>query len=209
MPVPSVMPMALGTPTLTWANMGNFLMNNDDTGGIGSAPHSAQTRIIIPTKRKRGGQSVRAREVYEAQVNEFCAGILQIRSDLDFDVSSRGWCYLLEEHGLTKGEFSYAQELINDCRKAGLLPIDICCPDERRSSNNAEDIHPHDPAEHADDLIETLRSANGVYTPFSFWDAQSHYVEMAVEKIDLKELVRSGLQGVLHADHEQRGLERS
>jgi hypothetical protein len=155
----------------------------------GSTPHSAPShRIVIPARRKRGGQSAKAKELYGTQRQAFCAGILQIRSTIDFDVSARGWCYLLEEHGLTKGEFNDAQELINDCRKAGLLPINICCADERRSADNEEDLHHDDPAEYAGQLIEGVRSVNGVYTPFSFWDAQDIYVEMVVEKIDLKNL---------------------
>ena len=51
---------------------------------------------------------------------------------LDFAVSARGWCYILEEHGLAKGDFDKAEAVINDARKAGLLPIDICAEDESR-----------------------------------------------------------------------------
>ena len=130
---------------------------DSDTNGA-----SAQDRIVIPARRKRGGQSVQARERYEAEVKAFCAGILEIRSTISFDPSTRGWCYLLEDHGLTKGDFSDAQELINDCRKAGSLPIEICCADERRSADNEEDVHADDPEEYADQLIDGVRSANRV-----------------------------------------------
>ena len=49
---------------------------------------------------------------------------------MDFDVGSRGWCYMLERHGLRKGDFDDAQRLINTCRKSGDLPLDICAEDE-------------------------------------------------------------------------------
>ena len=67
--------------------------------------------IELP-RRRRGAQSAEAKAEYAEQLGAFCQVILQIRSTLDFDVSARGWCYLLEEHGLTKGEFDKAQALI-------------------------------------------------------------------------------------------------
>ena len=36
----------------------------------------------------------------------------------------------------------------------------------------------------------TLRDAADGYTPVSFWDDQQYYVEVAVEKVDLKNLFR-------------------
>jgi hypothetical protein len=45
--------------------------------------------------------------------------------------------------------------------------------------------------EFADDWIDTLESAYQSYTPFSFWENQDHYVEVMVEKIDLKSLFES------------------
>lgn len=144
-------------------------------------------RIIIP-KRSRGAQGVRAKEAYEAQIEAFCSGMLQIRSTIDFAVSSRGWCYLLEHHGATKGEFDAVQRLVNDCRKSGHLPVNICASDGRRSARNGQEIHDKDPQKHADALIKALRNEPEGYFPFSFWDAQEYYIEMLVEKVDLLNL---------------------
>ena len=129
------------------------------------------------------------RERYEAELKAFCAEILRIRSTLDFAVSARGWGYILEGQGvITKGDLDAAQELITDCRKSGYLPIDICAVDERRSPDNLEAIDNAEPGSYAASLIEGLRKANQTYIPFSFWEAQEYYVEMMVEKIDLKNL---------------------
>ena len=144
-------------------------------------------KIIVP-RRKRGAQSARAKEAFEEQVKAFCAGIRDIRSTIDFDVSSRGWAYLLESHGVTKGEFNTVQERINDCRKSGDLPLDICSEDVRRSADNIEDLDDEDPQTQADILIEELRNAHLTYFPFSFWDDQDFYIEMMVEKVDLRNL---------------------
>ena len=84
----------------------------------------------------RGRPTEARRDAYAVELATFCAQIIEIRSGLDFAVSSRGWCYLLEGEGLiTKGEFDPAQRLINECRKTGALPLDICAVDDRRSAD--------------------------------------------------------------------------
>jgi hypothetical protein len=89
---------------------------------------------------------------------------------------------------LAKGDFDSAQELINDCRKSGLLPLDICAQDGSRDAENIELLHKNDPEEEAQAWLRTIRTAHEWYTPFSFWRDQELYIEMWVEKIDLKSL---------------------
>jgi hypothetical protein len=125
---------------------------------------------------------------YNAAVLRFCVGIKELKSTLDFEVSSRGWCYILEEHGLRKDDFDQAQKVINDCRKNGHLPIDICAEDEARSFDNLEEIDHQNPENYARGWVDYLSSAHWGYTPFSFWDGQKYYVQMLVEKVDLKSL---------------------
>jgi hypothetical protein len=144
--------------------------------------------VLIFPRRGRGRPTPAVNARYSQEMETFCAAIRKINSTLDFRVSSRGWCYILEEHGLGKGEFDAAQSLINDARKSGLLPIDICAEDESRLPTVWEDVTDGDPEEFADDWIRALGKAHASYTPISFWDYQSHYVEMLVEKIDLKTL---------------------
>ena len=145
------------------------------------------TLITIP-KRKPGAQSARAKEVYETEVKAFCDAIIELRSRLDFAVSSRGLCYILETHGLAKGDFNTGQKFINECRKSGRLPINICAEDSRRSAKNLESIDKSQPAEEASYLIQSLREAHETYFPFSFWDDKDYYIEVMVEKIDLRSL---------------------
>ena len=143
--------------------------------------------IVLP-KRGRGSQSFKAKEKYEREKQAFCAEIVRIRSLIDFDVSSRGWCYLLEQAGvLTKGDFDTAQKFINECRKDGSLPIEICAEDVRRSADNLEDPDDEDPQEEADQLVEGLRQSYKSYLPYSFWQDRL-LIEMLVEKVDLRNL---------------------
>jgi hypothetical protein len=119
------------------------------------------------------------------------SGIIEINSRLDFKVSSRGWCYILEEHGVGKGDFDKAERLINSCRKSGLLPVDICCEDDGRQAEHLEQIDDETPAEFAQGWIEYLGQAHKGYYPISFWEDLDVYVQMTVEKIDLKSLFSS------------------
>jgi hypothetical protein len=142
-------------------------------------------KIKLP-HRNRGRQSAEAERKYQSEIAAFCAAILQIGSGLDFKVSSRGWCYILEEHGLTKGDFDAAQRLINECRKSGDLPLDISAVDEGRSTECLENINDRTPEDEAENWVEYLReNAQDGYTPISFWEGLDNYVEMTVEKIDL------------------------
>jgi hypothetical protein len=57
------------------------------------------TAISLP-RRQRGRQSGSAESKYLAQRSAFCDLLLQIRSTLDFEISSRGWGYILENRGV-------------------------------------------------------------------------------------------------------------
>ena len=103
-----------------------------------------KAEIVIP-KRSRGRQSVAAQLAYREQVEEFCRRIEEIRATLDFEVSARGWCYILEEHGATKADFTTIERLFVACRKSGDLPIDICAEDEARAAEHVEDLDEADP----------------------------------------------------------------
>lgn len=158
-----------------------------------------QATILQLPQGGRGRRSAADAERLEAEKAEFCRFILQIKSTLDFKVSSRGWCYLLENsHHLSKADFDRAQKLINDCRKEGLLPIDICADDASRKGDYTEvdSVDSNSPAEEAEAIVEYSRTmvddyledAHSSYRPFGFWELQDVYVEMWVEKIDLKSL---------------------
>jgi hypothetical protein len=112
---------------------------------------------------------------------------------MDFDIGGRGWCYILERHGLRKGDFDAAQRLINDCRKSGGLPLDICQEDASRATIGLEhDLDTDDVSVEVESGIDFIRdSAHKNYTPISFWDDINAYVEVGVEKLDLRNLFES------------------
>lgn len=140
-------------------------------------------------RRCRGRQTASARAAYQEERAAFCRTILQIRSTLDFEVSARGWAYIFENRRvITKEEIDACQDLINECRKTGELPIDICAVDETRAFDCLEQIDGKSPESEARDIVNYIDTAHLHYQPHSFWEFQDFYIQMMVEKIDLKSL---------------------
>jgi hypothetical protein len=141
--------------------------------------------------RRRGYQSPEAIAAYEAAVAAFCAMLREMQSTVDFKMSARGWAYALENDGIiTKGQLDAAQKVINDCRKSGALPIGFTAEDEARATFGDWAIDDTTPEEEARDIVLRMESAYRSYWPFSFWRDETHYVQMLVEKIDLRELFK-------------------
>jgi hypothetical protein len=151
-------------------------------------PSKTARSCVLPALKK-GRPSDADREQYARDLRSFADMLKEIDSRVDFKASSRGWCYVLEnERGLPKGEFDRAQDLINDCRKSGLLPIDFTGEDEARAPDCVEECHGMGPEEYAADLIGKAVGGWDTYAPVSFWDYQQVFIQMVVEKIDLKSL---------------------
>jgi hypothetical protein len=62
-------------------------------------------------RRRRGRQTSENEAVHQTRRSAFCRLILQTRS-MDFNVGSRDWCYISEQHSLPKGDFDAAQAMI-------------------------------------------------------------------------------------------------
>ncbi len=140
-------------------------------------------------RRPRGRQTAEADAQYWASVEVFAEEIKEFASRLDFKSSARGWAYILEGEGyLTKADLDACEKLINDCRKRGILPLDICCEDDKRQFENLEDITDDSPQEFAAAYIRGLADVPRLYCSMSFWEDKDCYIQMLVEKIDLKEL---------------------
>ncbi|HPJ68341.1 MAG TPA: hypothetical protein PLS62_11185 [Desulfobacteraceae bacterium] len=118
--------------------------------------------------------------------------ILEIRRDIDFTPGSRGWCYLLEQHGLQKGDFDVCQKIITDARKDGRLPLNICSDDSSRQFHNLERLDTTSVEDEATSWIRwIIDECWKSYNPVSFWRNQKFYVEVIVEKIDLLQLFKA------------------
>jgi hypothetical protein len=104
-------------------------------------------------------------------VASWCALILEIKSFNGFFRRGAWLVYILENrNALRKGDFDVAEKLITDCRKSGLLPLEICAEDDSRETIGLEEeIAGTTVEEEAADWIDYLRNrAHESYTPILF-----------------------------------------
>jgi len=126
--------------------------------------------------------------VREQQLTQFAETLNQIAEQVQFRISSRGWCYQLEGYGaITKAEFARAEDLINECRRTGLLPIDFVAEEEARAFSGIEEPTSVSPEQYLGHLLKEALNAEEYYTP-DWWEGEQYYIQMIVEKIDLKAL---------------------
>lgn len=115
----------------------------------------------------------------------FSEFLQEVQDEVGFKVSARGWCYQLEQlRVINKDQFDKAESWINRCRKRGILPIDFVAEEPAREFQGVEEPDTMTPGEHAVDWLEAVLETERYYTP-DWWDGESFYIQMVVEKIDL------------------------
>lgn len=119
---------------------------------------------------------------------DFADQLRKLSYKIGFKVSARGWCYQLEMEGLiTKAQFDRVESLINKCRKLGILPIDFTAEEEGRKFSGVDTPNSNTPIEDMREWIVASMRSESYYTP-DWWDGEEYYIQMLVEKIDLKTL---------------------
>jgi hypothetical protein len=137
----------------------------------------------------QGDRTRRSRSVTTPTCKPSPTGSWKSSPTVGFRCGSRGWCYILEEEaGLTKADFDDEQKAMVECRKRCLIPINFFVEDEGRAADGLEDLDIDSPRHFCDSYARVARDCWKEYTPISFWDYQSVYIEIFVEKIDLKTL---------------------
>ena len=124
----------------------------------------------------------------EDNLKKFAEHLLIIQRKIGFKISSRGWAYQLEQERLiNKSEFNKVENLINKCRKKGILPIDFTAEEEGRKFSCVEHPNRNTPIQDMKEWIECAMNSERYYTP-NWWTGEKFYIQMLVEKIDLKTL---------------------
>ena len=119
---------------------------------------------------------------------DFANSLIKVYNRIGFKISSRGWCYQLEGFGLViKSQFNRVENLINECRKIGFLPIDFTAQEEARKFSGVEEPTSEDPIQYLRKFLQATLECENWYTP-DWWDGEEYYIQMLVEKIDLKSL---------------------
>lgn len=122
---------------------------------------------------------------------QFAEHIIAMGDAAGFKISSRGWAYQLEGARLiNKDQFDKVEAAINRCRKRGLLPIDFVAEEASRKFDVVESPSEHEGKDMDDIVSWMLRDVldgSQFYTP-NWWDGEDYYIQVVVEKIDLKTL---------------------
>jgi hypothetical protein len=104
---------------------------------------------------------------------------------IGFKVSSRGWGYILEgERLINKDQFDKVATLINDCRKAGYLPIDFVAEEAARQFSGVEVPDKKSVVHQFASYLGGALAADEHTIP-DWWRNEKYYIQMVVEKIDL------------------------
>ena len=139
----------------------------------------AQTELVLPTAR---GQA------RVAELEHFSQIMTQLADRVGMKLSSRGWGYQLEGFRyITKADFDRVEALINECRQNGLLPVDFVAEEDARAFSGIEEPDTDSPQEYLGRWIKATLKAEEEYTP-DWWEDETYYIQMLVEKIDLKTL---------------------
>ena len=150
----------------------------------------SETKIVIYVP---SGERGRNRDV---ALQKFADALKNIQKQIDFKMSSRGWAYFLENlevylpsgDRFTKGHFNKVEDTIVTCRKRGFLPIDFTVSDKRRAFEGVEIPSSSSPVRSFKSILRTVVE-NIYYTP-NYWEGESYYIQMAVEKADLVSLFK-------------------
>jgi len=129
-------------------------------------------------------------------LHDFALDLQELQSSLSMNMTKRGWCYVLEHHGLSKGEFKNAEDWIDLARLHGFLKPRFVLEEEghavhlfKDNNESIEDfVHKyHRWWKEAKNTFEDCADDYGV-DEVSFWDDQVYYIQILVEKADLKSL---------------------
>jgi len=143
--------------------------------------------ISVP-KRAAHRPTKTSNDKYYHACSSFAAMLIEEQDAIDFKMGSRDWCYHLEgKNIITKADFDVAENLINDLRKSGKLPLNFTIDDNSRSAVGVVI---------KDDSIKVtlaaweqgmLNSVNS-YCPSLLSDHTGIHIELMVEKKGLRSL---------------------
>lgn len=133
-----------------------------------------------------------SKKIGSKRLEDFALIVHQISQSIGFKVSARGWGYLMEQAGyIDKSQFDKVADAINRCRKIGLLPVDFVAEEGSRAFVGVEKPNIETDKPQVKDtlkwLMKNILHGDRYYTP-DWWDGEEYYIQMVVEKIDLKTL---------------------
>lgn len=124
----------------------------------------------------------------ENRLPAFVNVLLEIQSRIGFTVSSRGWAYLMEQAGyINKSQFDKVEDAINRCRKNGLLPVDFVAEEDSRAFQGIIKPSTGTVKDTLKWMLSDVLDGSRYFIP-DYWEGEEYYIQVVVEKIDLKTL---------------------
>lgn len=121
-------------------------------------------------------------------LQEFSHTLKQMQTGISFKVSSRGWCYLMEQAGyINKSQFSKVDSAINRCRKEGYLPVDFVAEEAARAFTGVITASEGTVEDTLQWMLQDVLDGAKYFKP-DWWEGEKYYIQILVEKIDLKTL---------------------
>lgn len=118
-------------------------------------------------------------------IHTFVDFIKKMSDQIGFPVSSRGWGYILEQHGYcTKDQFDKVQDVINRARQRGLLPVDFVAEESARAFSQIHVPTDNSYSDHIKGWVAAAFDCDRYFEP-DWWEGEEYYIQMVVEKIDL------------------------
>ena len=143
----------------------------------------------LPKRARAAGRTAAALARELAEDRALCDWLEERWQTHGFAFGVRGWAYVVEGEGfITKSEFKSFEKWVARVRKDGLLHPDVVSEDDGRKTDHLEQVSPDDPAAYADWVRWGAAAWLDTYTPISLWEGLETYVEVLVEKVDLKVL---------------------
>ena len=125
------------------------------------------------------------------KLREFAQVLLAMQRRLDYRVSSRGWGYLMEQAGyINKSQFDKVEGAINRCRKEGIIPVDFVAEEDARAFSGVETPSRGSMRSVIRRMLEDVIEGHGYFTP-DWLEGEKYYLQVVVEKTDLKTLFES------------------
>lgn len=111
-----------------------------------------------------------------------------LQTQVGFPVSARGWCYLMEQAGyVDKSQFDKVEAAINTCRKEGIIPVNFVAEEEARAFAGVETPSSETMKELLARMLSDVLTGYEYFTP-NWYDGEEYYIQILVEKVDLKQL---------------------
>lgn len=122
------------------------------------------------------------------ELENYADALESLSRRIGMKVSARGWAYVLEGEGLiTKDQFDKVAAVNGECVDKGFIPVDFFAEDVERQFSGVEEPSDETVAQDLAGWLRAALDAENMHAP-DWWEGETYYIQMVVEKKDIKTL---------------------